>query len=167
MITSDIIQPHHAGAGNVYSAEYYRLVRDSLTEDGVTVQWLGVYPETRQKLIMRTFLSVFPDTTLWVGPYGAVMVGTKRPLRLDPARVTRAMSEREVAASLAEIGIRDLASLLEIYAAGPEELRAYVGDGPLLTDDRPMVEYYLSLPLGEAPADLSRIRGDVGRIIRR
>lgn len=167
VITSDIIQPHHAGAGNVYSAEYYRLVRDSLTEDGVTVQWLGVYPETRQKLIMRTFLTVFPDTTLWVGPYGAVMVGTKRPLQIDPARVTRAMSEREVAASLAEIGIRDFAALLSIYAAGPEELRAYVGEGLLLTDDRPMVEYYLSLPLGEAPADLSRIRGDPGRVLRR
>jgi hypothetical protein len=30
-----------------------------------------------------------------------------------------------------------------------------------------MVEYFLSLPLGEPFADLSRVRGDVGRILRR
>jgi hypothetical protein len=33
-----------------------------------------------------------------------------------------------------------------MYAAGPEELAQFVGVGPVLTDDRPVVEYFLSLP---------------------
>ena len=76
-------------------------------------------------------------------------------------------ADRELAAALAEIGITDFRSLLGLYVAGPEELKAYVGEGPVLTDDRPMVEYFLSLPLGEPTADLRQIRGDVERIVRR
>jgi hypothetical protein len=47
-------------------------------------------------------------------------------------------------------------------AAGPEKMRAFVGDGPILTDDRPLVEYFLSMPRDRDP-DLSRLRGDVKR----
>jgi hypothetical protein len=50
--------------------------------------------------------------------------------------------------------------------AGPDELRAFVGAGPLLTDDRPMVEYHRSLPAGDPPVNLSGVRGDVRAIIR-
>ena len=51
------------------------------------------------------------------------------------------------------------------YSAGPDEMRRFVGAGPLLTDDRPLLEYHRSLP-GEPDAlDLSTLRGDVNRII--
>ena len=165
VITADIIQPHHAGAGNVYSAEYFRLVRNALADDGIALQWLGPFTQTRHKLIVRTFLSVFPETTLWAE--GTLMVGSKRPLQLDPAAVARMFADRERSAALADVGIRDLTSLLGLYSAGPDELRAYAGPGPILTDDRPMVEYFLSLPLGDAVADVTGVRGDPGRILRR
>lgn len=165
VITADIIQPHHAGAGNVYSAEYFRLVRESLADDGIALQWLGPFPETRHKLIARTFQSVFPETTLWAG--GTLMIGSKRPLQIDPAALARRLVDRGLGAALADVGIRDFASLLALYSAGPDELRAYTGAGLILTDDRPMVEYFLSLPLREPPGDLSRLRGDPTRVIRR
>ena len=165
VITADIIQPHHAGAGNVYSAEYFRLVRDALADDGIALQWIGPFAETRHKLIMRTFLSVFPETTLWAD--GTLMVGAKRPLRLDPAAFARRLADGPTREALASVGIRDFGSLLALYWAGPEELRDYVGAGDLLTDDRPMVEYFLSLPLREAPPDLTRVRGRPDRYILR
>jgi hypothetical protein len=52
------------------------------------------------------------------------------------------------------------------YIAGPEELAAYVGDGPVLTDDRPRVEYFLSLPRDGGPPDLTGVSGDVWRHVR-
>ena len=36
-------------------------------------------------------------------------------------------------------------------------LRSFVGEGPLLTDDRPLVEYYLSLPRDNRTVDLSSL----------
>ena len=40
----------------------------------------------------------------------------------------------------------DLATLKRIYSAGPDEVREFVGEGPVLTDDKPVIEYFLSLP---------------------
>ena len=40
-----------------------------------------------------------------------------------------------------------------------------VGDGPILTDDRPLAEYFLSLPRGRGP-NLSGLKGDVRRHVR-
>ena len=54
-------------------------------------------------------------------------------------------------------------ALLSRYVAGPEELRAFVGEGPLLTDERPLTESFLSLPQNDRPVDLSQVRGDVWR----
>ena len=41
VITADIILPRHAGAGSLYSREYYELVRNALTDDGLVMQWNG------------------------------------------------------------------------------------------------------------------------------
>lgn len=50
--------------------------------------------------------------------------------------------------------------LFLLFVAGPDELRQFVGDGPILTDDRPMVEYFLSLPR-DRDVNLPGVRGDV------
>jgi spermidine synthase len=160
-ITADIVWPYHAGAGNLYAREYFALTRRSLTEEGLMVQWVGMLQETQHKLIVRTFLDVFPDATLWAG--GAVLVGATRPLRIVEADLARKLDDPAARAALGSIGIGDLASLLRLYQAGPEELRRYAGPGPLLTDDRPMVEYFLTLPRGEPAGDLSAVRGDPRR----
>ena len=41
-----------------------------------------------------------------------------------------------------------------------KELRSFIGYGPFLTDDRPLVEYFLSLPR-DRDVDLSTLHGDV------
>ena len=73
VVTADLIQPIHAGAGNLYSREYFQLVHDAVADDGLVLQWIGHRPESQYKLIMRTFLDVFPYTTLWLD--GQLMVG--------------------------------------------------------------------------------------------
>ena len=163
VITADIIQPGHAGAGHVYSREYFTLVRNALQDDGVVLQWIGHRPFVEYTLIMRTFLDVFPEATLW---YDAnFMVGTKQPLRLDRGVVDRLRVEPETGAALQAVGLTNWAELRSWYTGGPAEMRAFVGDGQLLTDDRPLVEYHHWLPRPEEqpPLDLSLLKGDVMR----
>ena len=69
-------------------------------------------------------------------------------------------------AALQAAGFGSFEALLAAYTAGPDELRALVGDGPLLTDDRPLVEYFLSLPPDDRPLDLAGPLGDVRRHVR-
>jgi hypothetical protein len=54
--------------------------------------------------------------------------------------------------------------LLASFVAGPEELRAFVGEGPLLTDDKPLAEYSLSLPRDREP-DLKQLKGSVAPFV--
>jgi spermidine synthase len=159
VVTADVILPIHAGSGNLYSAEYFHLVRRALRPGGMVLQWVAG-TEAEYKLIMRTFLSVFPETTLWFD--GSLMLGSVEPLRLRRADFDwkqQIPSRRE---ALASVGFHTFEDLLGAYLAGPDEIRAYVGTGPVLTDDRPMVEYFLSLPR-DREVDLQGVRGDVKR----
>ena len=163
VVTADIIQPGHAGAGHVYSREYFSLVRNALTDDGVALQWIGHRPRLEYTLIMRTFLEVFPEATLW---YDAnFMVGTKRPLRLDPHALDRLRRHAATREALDAVGLTSFDELRGWYTGGAAEMRAFVGSGPVLTDDRPLVEYHHWLPRPEEQPrlDLSSLKGDVAR----
>ena len=165
VVTADVILPVHAGAGNLYSVEYYRLMRRVLNNRGIAVQWIGSAGETEYKLIMRTFVSVFPHTTLWHG--GSLMVGSSRPLVLDEESFLRKLAAPQSRAALESMGFTSFENLLSRYTAGPVELRAFLGDGRILTDDQPLTEYFLSLPQNDTPVDLSNVRGNVQRHVIR
>ncbi|MDO8681114.1 MAG: fused MFS/spermidine synthase [Acidobacteriota bacterium] len=162
VITADIIQPEHAGAGHVYSREYFALVRRALKDGGIALQWIGHRPSVEYKLIMRTFLDVFPQATLWYD--GQFMVGTRQPLSIDPASLDRLRSDPATRDALDAIGLTGFDVLRSWYTAGADEMRAFVGAGPVLTDDRPLVEYSHWLPDEQPPLDLASLKGDVSRI---
>ena len=152
VITADIILPRHAGAGALYSKEYYELVRDSLAEGGLAMQWNGGDSMTEYKLLMRTFLSVFPYTTLWGD--GSLMLGSMKPFTLS-------QSAYEARRQGFDLFNWDLPTLKRIYIAGTDDIRAFVGEGPILTDDKPVIEYFLSLPKDDAPGGYTGPRGRV------
>ena len=164
VITADIVQPSHAGAGNLYSREYFSLVRRALKDGGLAMQWIGHRPETQYKLIMRTFLSVFPETTLWFD--GGLMIGSIDPLVIRPDSIIVKRKDARTAAALDDIGLRDFETLTGWYTAGPDGMRRFVGDGPLLTDNQPLVEYNRALPANDPSVNTSTLRGDVSRLIR-
>ena len=166
VITADIIQPQHAGAGKVWSKQYWELARDHLTDDGIMLQWVGGAdrPDSVYKMIVRTFLEVFPNATAWAN--GQLLVGTKGPLQLDRETLRRTLADPRFAAARADAGITSVDSLLGLYTAGPAELRKFAGKGPLLTDDRPRIEYYRSLPKNEPFVDLRGLRGNVTDVVR-
>ncbi|MDP2320329.1 MAG: fused MFS/spermidine synthase [Acidobacteriota bacterium] len=156
VITADIILPRHAGAGALYSKEYYELVRDSLAEGGLVMQWNGGDSATEYKLLMRTFISVFPYTTLWGD--GSLMLGSMKPFTLS-------QSAYEARRAGFELFNWDLPTLKRIYVAGTEDVRAFVGDGPILTDDKPVIEYFLSLPKDDAPGGYTGPQGVFEKIL--
>lgn len=149
VVTADIIRPNDAGAANLYSAEYYTLVRNVLKDDGLMVQWLAPFSDYQYKLLMRTFLSVFPYVTLWSN--GDLLVGSKSPIRIDPAVVERKFLDDHAATALEHVGIFNAQQVLDRYNASKPELEAVAGDGPLLTDNHPYIEYFRSLPKDGPP----------------
>jgi spermidine synthase len=163
VITADVIHPFHAGSGNLYSLEYFRLARRALGEAGLMLQWVGPFPESQYRLVLSAFAAAFPETTLW--EEGSLAVGSMRPLRLDRAAFERKLEDPGTRAALEEVGLGSFEALLGRYWGGPEEIRRYLGASPPLTDDRPQVEYFLSLPHGEPLPDVSRLKGDAAHVL--
>jgi spermidine synthase len=166
VITADIIVPEHAGAATVWSVDYWRVARGALKDDGIMLQWLPSRNDTEYHLIMRSFLDVFPNATLWAG--GGALIGSKQPLTLDRGAFERKLEDPQARAAMEAVGITDFDTLVARYTAGPEAMRAFVGDGPLLTDDRPRLEYARYLDVVPRPPDLTRftVDADPSEILR-
>ena len=93
VINSSGVRPYHASSTNLFSVEFFRLLKKVLRKDGIILQWNGGLTVRQYRLILRTFLRVFPETSLWAGR--TMMVGTKQPLKLDAAAFERQLSNPE------------------------------------------------------------------------
>lgn len=159
LITADIIQAHHAGSGNLYSREYFRLVRNALKDDGLFVQWVNpgltqIYP-----LVVRTIGEVFPEASMWYA--GTLVVAGKQPMTWEQA--SRVLLQRLADPAVREAVVKDLnftspEAVLANYHGRIEEVVNGFPPGPTLSDDRPLTEYFRSIPGNAEVDDPSRPR---------
>jgi spermidine synthase len=146
-VLSDSIHPRYAGNGSLYSEEYFRLVADRLTPDGVVSMWLPMYTLTPSNfaMIVRAFKNVFPETVVWYEPSAlnsfTVVTGRKRGGPWDPEALERGFADPAVRGALADIGMQRPADLLACYLLAGAELDSFLGDTPPHVDDLPAVEY--------------------------
>ena len=149
VITADLILPEHAGAGKLWSVEYWELTREALAPGGVMVQWVASHRARDHVMIVRSFLSVFPYVTAWAG--GTLLVGSNQPITIDAASYERRLAEPGTGSALAAVGLGSVEELARMYTADRDELARYAGDGPLLTDDRPRLEFWRSAGRRDLP----------------
>ncbi len=146
MISTGIIHPLvSAGSSNIYTEDFYRLCKRILTSDGIMCQWVPLHrvPEAHYKMIVRTFLNVFPHTTVWYKytPDFVILIGTPKKLRIN---FNDFMSRTQIPSIQAGLRYDDLDgwSLLDSFMMGEEATRAYVGQGPIHTDNHPYLEFF-------------------------
>jgi spermidine synthase len=163
----------HAGNAVFYSEDYSRSARDHLAADGVMAQWvpLDVTPDDL-RIIVRTFVRVFPRAYLWLGPRSCFLVGLARPLSLDLAHAQRVL-DAPAAAGLRKHGWRDAAELAAFLLADRAALVRWVGEGPVNSLERPVLEFHAledAAPEGERVsanlAALAALRQDGARDAR-
>ena len=141
-----------SGVSVISSLEFYQAAKARLNPDGVMVQWVP-YGQTLDEFLahVRSFLDVFPNVRVIAGAggYGFYMIGSDGPVDLDPATMPRPWSGRACWRTSTARPTRTGAPRRSgwtapglTWAAG-DQLRAAVGDGPLITDDRPLPEYFI------------------------
>jgi predicted membrane-bound spermidine synthase len=157
VVTADVVHPYDAGATNLYSAEYFALVARSLTPNGIMVQWVSPGTAFEHALIVRTFLTAFPNSTLWLS--GDLLIGAPGPLTVSRSELEARLADPTARASLAEVGLNHAQDVLAQFRGSSPELAAYASDGPMLTDDHPILEYFQSQSIPTDPPDLSRFDG--------
>ncbi len=149
VITSQPSNPWVAGVANLFTEEFYRLVRSRLNPGGVFCQWMQAYRMEPRDLagIVASFLAVFPQATLWEESAGGgdyFLVGGTAPIRIDPDRWDPASPAW---ADLRRVGIDGPAGLLSRFVAGPAGLVQIAAGAPLHTDDNLYLEWRAPLAL--------------------
>ena len=143
-----------SGASVISSLEYYRAGHDHLTPGGIMMQWVPTGDATLYELKAhyRTFRSVFAHVTLVKGPggYGVYMLGSDAPMAFDDATIAEVLNRPGILDDISSAydspehtvdgWVRQIDSLRGLSDG---QIDAYVGDGPLITDDRPLPEYFL------------------------
>lgn len=84
LISSDPTHPI-LGSGNIYTKEYFELCRAHLTSKGMVSQYLPLHKLRLQDLlgIIKTFHSVFPYSSLWLGHYHGILIGSMELQNVD------------------------------------------------------------------------------------
>ena len=144
LISADPIHPWVAGSAYLFTQEYYRLARARLADGGMMSQWIPLYELTTEDIagIVRTFSEVFPEVSAWVTGYDMVLLGTLKPLAIDPRLLRSRIAREPVDSLLRGIGVPDAESLLGCYFAGKETLAELASRAPrTITDDQPWIEF--------------------------
>ncbi|NLP05229.1 hypothetical protein GX411_04705, partial [Candidatus Fermentibacteria bacterium] len=141
VITEEPMHPALSGVVNLYTREYYRLAWERLSSGGVMSQWLPLYQmsDADCRMVVATFMDVFPEATLWLLGRDAMLVGRKG-LPIEPLLVASHLADPDVAADLAPFGLEEPRLFLALYAMGPAELAGYARGAPVVTDDDPLLE---------------------------
>jgi spermidine synthase len=142
-----------SGVSVISSLEFYQAAKARLNPGGVMVQWVP-YGQSQDEFLahVRTFLQVFPNVRVIAGAggYGFYLIGSDGSVDLDPATMASVLQRPGLLADVnGAPDSRDrtvqqwVATLQGLTWASGDALRRAVGDGPLVTDDRPLPEYFL------------------------
>ena len=148
VIVADLFHPARDGAGSLYTVEHFTAIRSRLNPDGIFCQWLPLYQLDLEMLrvIVRTFLHVFPEGSAFLAHYsletpilGFVGGGGQRLYTAD--WMQQRVTQSELLQKLDKIRLANGYELFGCFAAGSEDLVTFAGEGPLNTDDRPVVTF--------------------------
>ncbi len=147
VIVTDITSIQYRDNGNLYTAEYFRLMKDRLAGGGLAVAWVpisGITPD-QLKVLIRTFVAVYPHASAWyminTPTDFVILVGGAERLTLDLHDMAQRMNRAMVRRDLDRIGLADAYKLTACLLLAEDDLRRYAGDGPIHTDDRPILDY--------------------------
>ncbi len=137
-----------AGTVNLYSQEFLLLCKEHLTKDGAMCLWFPGGPEDDSKAIIKTFYSIFPNMSLWLGPrkWGFYMIGTLTKIEIDKLKIEKAFTNPKLLKDLSEYDNTCATSsqLLSLLALKDKNtIENLTKDSVIITDNFPYTEFPL------------------------
>lgn len=140
LITGEPPPPKNAGVANLYTEEYFSLIRKRLNSGGIATYWLPVhnlYPSDAQAII-KAFCNVFEDCSLWNGAaLDWILMGSRDGYQPSLNPTLAFMENSPVRHLLQELAIEDFAHIAALYMADAEDLGALTKNVPPVTDNFP------------------------------
>ncbi len=150
VIVADLYHPARDGSGMLYTREHFSAIADHLAPGGVACQWIPLYQLDTEtaRLIIRTWLEVFPNTNAFLAHYNVNtpalgLVGSTQPLTFPADWYDERTAGTSIRNSLIQQrqALYDNFALFGTFAATRDQLAKFAGPGPLNTDNRPLVTF--------------------------
>lgn len=139
LISSDPTHPI-LGSGSLYTREYFELCKSRLNPGGMVSQYLPLHkllPEDFQGII-KTFHSVFPGATVWLGQSHAVLLGSVEPLKIDFVK----WADKIAASPDDPYFYKNPYHLAANLVLAEASIKAFPKNIRLNTDNRPLPEFF-------------------------
>jgi spermidine synthase len=154
-VTSDPFDPWVKGAANLYTVEFWELVKQHLNPGGVVTVFVQLYDSgtAAVKSEVATFFEAFPNGMVWDNTvrgqgYDVVLLGQDDPTRIDVDAMDRRLRSPEfavVARSLRQIGLDSALALLATYGGRRHDLEPWLRDAELNRDDNLRLQFLAGL----------------------
>ena len=149
IIAAQASHPWLAGTANVFTKEFFELVRSRLNPGGIYGQWVNLFnmDATTLRAIFKAFFTVFPEgvtfAELQSGDF--MLFGSDRPLAFDYTRIAARMDRPDIKAALDHYDLRTPDDLLIYFALSRREALATTApDGPMNSDTNILSEVRLA-----------------------
>ena len=141
VLTVDVVRPQAAFSGNLYSVEFYELLRSRLDADGVVSQWQAT------PRVLNSATEVFPHVLRFTVPSydgSQFMVASQRPITFDRAAVLERFHAMEPEKVFSPAQAASLLQFLSTVEPGEVSVVRRIGDEGLNRDLAPRDEYFLN-----------------------
>ena len=145
VIVTDVTNLKYQRNPYLYTQEYFEIMRDALSPDGVAAAWLPIGGLSFEDLrtLIATFDSVFPNTTAWYftqfPTHFIILVGTPEQTRVSLDELDEKMTVVE--GDLRSLNVDNVYKLASMMLLGERDIDALVGGASIHTDNRPILEY--------------------------
>jgi spermidine synthase len=98
IITSEPSNPWISGIGNLFTTDFFKLVKNKLNRGGIFCQWIQFYTMSPEnlKMVLRTMTSSFEDVHLWISTLGDILlIASDSRIVISPDRIEEAMNFSE------------------------------------------------------------------------
>lgn len=146
-IVSQPAEPWLSGASDLFTVEFYQLVKTRLKGTGLFCQWVPLYSLTPAQLrcLVQTFQHVFPQTTIWHPKQaGELILAGQLGDKLTAGEIEKRLATNEVNLQLQKIGIENQFDLYNNAIQLPSSINQSLEDIVLNTDDNLLIEGKLS-----------------------
>jgi spermidine synthase len=170
VIVSEPSNPWMAGIGALFTREFFEAARARLKPDGLICQWAHTYDISPDDLrsIVRTFGSVFPESTMWRVGEGDLLLIASNGAAIEP-RLDAIVSRWQLGntpALLDEVAIAGRAApfaLLSMFVGGPAAVKRFGANAAIQSDDRMALEFSAPRAIyGRATTQNAAITREVG-----
>ncbi|MBI1312515.1 hypothetical protein GC176_14580 [bacterium] len=147
VIATDVTNLQYKQNGNLYTVEYFDLMRRRLKPGGVACAWIPMAAISTDELriLMRGFIDVFPHATLWYMNHThtnfGILIGTPDELQIDFRRLQHGFASRQIADNLKLVGMTEPLQFVHCLHLDENGYRQFCDDAPRHTDDRPILEF--------------------------